>query len=1146
MSLNYWVLIRRFWKKIKRFIVLGLIALLLFAAGNLVKNIVLSQVKKRIQSSFGYTRLYLSLFPPSLVMEDVRSVSTSPFFSAKRVSIKISTRSLLSRDRPFNVIIEEPRLRIYSSSSQTERADGSSLLPTLPFVIEKGLIKDGELFYWGEVTRIRSHGIDALFTQRGDNFTLLAEVAENDMYLGPDLPQINGSISLMLDGRGDELNIRRLRVVGPEGIVKAQGPLSDLFDPQFRLETSYNLKISPVAKLLQLPFEWEGKGTGKGILSRRDGRLDFQGNIASRDLVLSNTPMGRVQGQIAFSDPAGGSVKVEVRKPGRTREYLDIFFDDENLEGTARGIMLDPVAVFLELPWPVSSPAWGNFTVQDNRLRADLEFRDELTKLYPDRYPFAGKVALDWDGLESVTFSAPDIKSSFADLNLEGRLLIEKNMDIRIQGDVKDGVQTREFISLILDQKFDFPEIRGQGRAAVNIFGDFLMPQVKADLNMSPAGYDQLDAETVVGEIELIEQDFFGRFEVSDPLFQGKISLFANSEQTRVNIWVDKGQVETILPAFAVHLPISGEAAGYFEFRQKQMDADYSGNFTGERINFGGLDLTSVKGRIIGDENSVNFPELEFGLHQGLVKGRAFLHPIALEYDVDLQGRNIEIGSLFPGASGQCSLDITGRGILGRDIMTGSYEINNLLFPPFQPTRAQGEIKLGYADRIIQLDMHGNFFPGENPHTISLGIPESGDSLLGEIKGSFNNIDLLLPWKGAKGTINYRVDMNGSPASPQATGGIDFTGELLPFPRFAHAFRDFSGLIFVNNGDFSVRSFQGKFGGGDVKGSGRLFIGKEGIENIDITAEGQGLTLALMERTRASADGSVNLIKDQDRFVLKGEFFINRLSWRREITEKFSFSSSPYLISRREPGFFDDLNLDIRLRADDNAWIENSLGRIRGKFDLSVSGNVFNPVLLGEIEAVDGSIEFQDRSFKVLEGRASFFNPAAIEPYIHFKGETYVKDYRVTFSIDGLPDRLTPEFNSSPPLPQEDVLALLALGEAFRRTYHYDRSIGQSTASLLSFTLSEEAKKSAERIFSIDRFRIDPFIMGSSAEVTARLTIGKKVSRNFFILYSTNLSTQREEIFRMEWELTNDLSIVGTRDEDGRLSIDVKVHKRFK
>ena len=124
-------------------------------------------------------------------------------------------------------------------------------------------------------------------------------------------------------------------------------------------------------------------------------------------------------------------------------------------------------------------------------------------------------------------------------------------------------------------------------------------------------------------------------------------------------------------------------------------------------------------------------------------------------------------------------------------------------------------------------------------------------------------------------------------------------------------------------------------------------------------------------------------------------------------------------------------------------------------------------------------------------------------------------------------------------------MALLALGESFKRTYSYDTSTQLSTASLLSFQLSEEAEKRAEKLFSIDRFRIDPFIMGSSAEMTARLTVGKKVSKNFFILYSTNLTTQREEITRIEWELTDDLSIVGIRDEKGRMSLDVKIHKRF-
>jgi translocation and assembly module TamB len=206
---------------------------------------------------------------------------------------------------------------------------------------------------------------------------------------------------------------------------------------------------------------------------------------------------------------------------------------------------------------------------------------------------------------------------------------------------------------------------------------------------------------------------------------------------------------------------------------------------------------------------------------------------------------------------------------------------------------------------------------------------------------------------------------------------------------------------------------------------------------------------------------------------------------------------------------------------------------------------VITPVVLGDIEALDGDVYFQDRKFKILNGRLSFINPVAIEPYISFRGETYVKDYRVSFSLDGPVDRLTPELSSSPPLPPEDVLALLALGESFKRTYSYDTSTLLTTYSFVSFQLSEEAKKRAEGLFVIDRFRIDPFILGSSPEMAARLTVGKKISRNFFILYSANLRTQREEIARLEWELTNDLSLVGTRNEEGRISIDVKIHKRF-
>jgi translocation and assembly module TamB len=132
-------------------------------------------------------------------------------------------------------------------------------------------------------------------------------------------------------------------------------------------------------------------------------------------------------------------------------------------------------------------------------------------------------------------------------------------------------------------------------------------------------------------------------------------------------------------------------------------------------------------------------------------------------------------------------------------------------------------------------------------------------------------------------------------------------------------------------------------------------------------------------------------------------------------------------------------------------------------------------------------------------------------------------------------------------MPPEDVLSLLALGEAFQGSYSYDpeRSTTLSTASLVSFQLADQAKKGAESLFSLDRFRIDPFVTSTSAAMTARLTLGKKLSRNLIFIYSTNLATQREEIYQAEWEASNDFSLVGVRDEQGRVNFELKFRKRF-
>ncbi len=1130
---------------VRSLVLLSIIALFFLGAGVFIKNIFLSQIKNRIESSFYYDTLEMSFFPPSLVAENVRSRSPSPFFSAEKISMRISYGALLTRSRPFRVVIEHPVLRISEDPQKEEKAQEEFQL-SFPVLVEEGLIKNGEFYFQGQEMSFQSRGIEAVFTQHRGEFSLEAKAEDNLFEPSSPLPRLEGKIDCLIESRGQRINVKRLQVNTLDFSLETEGSLVDLSNPQINLETYFRTSAPWVIELLHLPFDWEGTAEGRGIFTRNEERLAFKADFSSHDLILNGVFMGELKGRIDYREDEQ-NVEFNYQKETSPREYVKLRFAGDRVEGTLKGAFLDPVTEYFDLPWPVSAPAWGEFSVDKKRLEADLEFRDEYTPVEFERFPLRGPLKFRWNLKKEVLFSSPRIISDFGEFALDGKMNVNEDLDIVIQGAVSDLKRGRHFLSVLLSKHYAFPEIRGSGKMDLQIFGEYSDPQVKAGFSFSPGGFGKFDAQSVSGEAEIIKGDFFTRFSVDDPYMKGRIGLFSGMEGVRADVHMERGFVERIFPALSIEFPLEGEASGNFEIRQRGEDIRVKGDFAGSRMNFIGQELKEVSGKLEWGEDSVSLSELQFGIHEGVLKGDIAFGFSSQEFDIDMLGEEIDLSSLYSGMTGNLSFLLNGKGVFGQDFALGPFEIEDLYHSPFQKTQARGLAQLNRSDGTLGLDLMGNFLPGQNYFHVSFSIPLIEDMILVGIRGSFNNLDLLFPWigKGAEGRVNYLGEVKGPKLSPQVKGAVDFKGAVFPVPGFAHAFRDYSGLMFVDNNLLTFRSLQAKMGGGDVQGDGELKIGPGGIEVIDVRLQGENLLLSPAERTRALADGTLNLIKGPDQFLLKGDLYAHRLSWRREVDEEFAFYSIPYLQIEEEPGFFDDLSLDIRLRADDDAWMENSIGRVRGRFDLNVTGNVSEPVIMGDIEALSGEVYFQDREFKLLVGRVSFINPVSTEPYISFTGETYVKDYRVTFSLEGLLDNLNPEFTSSPPLPPEDVLALLALGEAFKRTFSYDASTQLSSASLLSFQLSEEATKRAEGLFAMDQFRIDPFVRGSSSEMNARLTVGKKLSKNFFVLYSTNLNTQRDEIVRMEWQLTNDISLVGTRNEEGRIAFDVKIRKRF-
>jgi hypothetical protein len=1124
-------------------IILFSLMFLVLAAGILIRNIVLSQVRGQIEASFQYSRIQVSFFPPSLVIENLRSKSGSPSFSARSVRISISYPALLSTERPVSVLLEEPNLRFTEAAPRS----GRPLKVELPFSVEKGLIRNGELFWRGN-GRIRASGLNAAFTWRKTAFEVQGRAREALVVLPGSQQALVGQLQLHIQGRPNRIRIRRLVASGPSLYLKAEGEIQQGKVPAWSLEGDFSLRAAFIAEIFRLPFQWDGETRGTGRILSQGDRLSIEADLDSRDLKVNRVPLGKVQGKLDVKAEKGGVLNLTADSGAGRRQVLHLSFSGSRVEGRAEGLALDPVMNEIRLPWPVRSPAWGRFVLQDGRLEVEAEFRDDsLVRGAPpeERFPVRGPFTLSWDGGRQVHFESKEFESSFGRQSLEADIVIGQTFDMHLAGEVRDVSQARQFTSLLLAEEFDIPEIRGRGNADIRISGAYDSPRIQSKFFLFPGALDKLEAAFVEGTADIQGHLVTVHCRADDPQLMGQVDFHTESPGWMARIKLNRGSVQRIFPALDIPLDLRGDGQGQFEVRGQDGRLQVTGDFSSPELKLAGQSFREVKGQLDWKDDTLQFPALQGTFRGGRVTGAGTLGLASDEFDLRLTGEGIDLASFAAGFNGRAFFDLAGRGIMGRDALTGNLEVRNLGYGSLQAGQAGGKAEIRFSGQKVDGSWKGLMRPEDNDFNLTFSYQPPDGIFAADIKGSFVNLDLLLPWQGVKGRLNYLAEVRSPSSGTGFRGVVDFQGPVLPIPKFAQALNDYSGLIFIEGRHASLRSFKATLGGGPVQGSGEVDFRPEGGPAMDVALEGKGIQLYFLERAKAVTDGWLRLIRDAGQFALEGDFQVSSLSWRRELDEKFFFSSSAFYQPSPEKGFFDDLTLNIRLRAEDNSWVDNSLGRVRTRFDLTISGNVNSPILLGEITALGGTVNFQDRKFNLLRGTLRFFNPLAVDPYLDFKGEAYVKDYRVTFTLTGLLDHLKPEFSSSPPLPPEDVLALLAMGESFKRTYRAETSTQLSSATLLTFQLSEEAKKRARKLLSVDRFRIDPFILGSSSEMTARLTVGKKVTKDLFIFYSTNLTTQREEIIRLEWELANNLSVVGIRDELGRMSFDIKLRKRF-
>lgn len=387
--------------------------------------------------------------------------------------------------------------------------------------------------------------------------------------------------------------------------------------------------------------------------------------------------------------------------------------------------------------------------------------------------------------------------------------------------------------------------------------------------------------------------------------------------------------------------------------------------------------------------------------------------------------------------------------------------------------------------------------------------------------------------------------------NPEIRGGLTIQNGALKSQTLNQAITIKSLGLSFNKRQILLESLEGEVGGGKLTASGKWDLAGFAVTNFGVSIELTTARITNVQGLSGSIDASLFFRGNGNSKSLQGEATIRRASYDRRLDWQgwiVGFLKRARQTPQATP-VIGDVTLHVQVRGKENIRINNNLAKLPLEIDLLIKGSLNHPVLLGRIEAKGGVIFFRRNGFKVISGTVDFIDPDRIRPVLDIKATTRVRTYRIDLSLVGPLDRFDLSLSSDPPLrDQTEILALLTFGKTPEEISQASKEIGAAeAASLLTGEIQEVVEEKVEAITGIDRIQVDPYYSSTRSAGTPRVTVSKRLWEDrFYVTYATTLDPSGEEVIQLEYILSNNISLIGGRDELGRVGGDLKFRFEFR
>lgn len=314
----------------------------------------------------------------------------------------------------------------------------------------------------------------------------------------------------------------------------------------------------------------------------------------------------------------------------------------------------------------------------------------------------------------------------------------------------------------------------------------------------------------------------------------------------------------------------------------------------------------------------------------------------------------------------------------------------------------------------------------------------------------------------AAGTLTIAARVNGQARAPVVAGTIHLAhGDLRDYVEGLHL-NDINARLVGGRGALRIASMSARSGPGQLSVTGTIGILEPGMP-LDVSVQGQRIQPLTNDILTANLNTSLHVAGTlRQRLDVTGNVRINHAA----IKVPNGFPPSVAVLNVIVPGQKARskpstgqlvIGLGITLDAPDSIFVQGRGldAQLGGK--LEVTGTSAHPQVGGGFNMIRGTYSLASTNIKFTTGRVSFNGEGLkgkIDPTLDFLAQASVTynaaPVVVDLSVTGLADSPKVSLSSTPPLPQDDLLALLLFGKPASQLTLLQ--VGETAAALASLS----------------------------------------------------------------------------------------------